>query len=173
MPLDYLAIALRWLHLLSAAATIGGVMLIRFALLPAADELPEATRRQLHDGVRARWKLVVHAAIGLLLLTGFINFFRSSLGLFPSGSVESKLYNSLFGVKVILAVCVFGLAEVLLGSSPLAEKLRAKAKTWQTVNLVLLVLIVCLSGVMSRMHTAPNASPSAAVQELKKLKLGT
>jgi uncharacterized membrane protein len=165
MPLDYLAIALRWIHVFSAATTIGGVMLIRFALLPAADELPDAARRQLHDGVRARWKMVVHAAIALLLLSGFINFFRSSLGLFPSGSAESKLYNALFGVKFLLAIGVFGLAEVLMGSSPLAEKLRAKAKTWQTVNLVLLVLIVCLSGVMGRMHTAPNATPAAVEQQ--------
>ncbi len=164
MSLDYLAIGLRWIHILSAATTIGGVMLIRFALLPAADTLPDDARRKLHDGVRARWKMVVHASIGLLLLSGFINFFRS-LGMFPSGSAESKLYNALFGVKALLAFGVFGLAEVLVGSSPLAEKLRAKAKTWQTVNLVLLVLIVCLSGVMSRMHTAPNAAKAAVSTE--------
>ncbi|MDZ4779216.1 MAG: hypothetical protein SGJ19_03080 [Planctomycetia bacterium] len=165
MHLDYLAIGLRWIHILSAATTIGGVMLIRFALLPAADALLDDARRKLHDGVRARWKLVVHAAIGLLLLSGFLNFFMYSLGMFPSGSPESKLYNALFGVKALLAFGVFGLAEVLVGSSPLAEKLRAKAKTWQTVNLVLLVLIVCLSGVMSRMHTTPNSGLTIVATE--------
>lgn len=159
----YLAIGLRWIHILAAATTVGGVMLIRLALLPAAQELSDDARRKLHDGIRARWSKVTHLAIGLLLLSGFANYFMYSLGMFPSGSPASKLYNMLFGIKFLLAIGVFGLAEVLLGSSATAEKLRANAKLWQSVNLALLVTIVCLSGVMSRMHTAPNAPPPASI----------
>lgn len=164
MNLDYLAIGLRWIHVLAAATTVGGVMLIRLALLPAAQELSDDVRRKLHDAVRARWSMVIHLAIGLLLLSGFANFFMYALGMFPSGSPESKLYNMLFGVKFLLAIGVFGLAEVLLGSSALAEKLRRNAKLWQSVNLALLIAIVCISGVMSRMHTAPNGKPAATAE---------
>jgi uncharacterized membrane protein len=163
MHLDYLAIILRWLHILSAAATVGGTLLIRTALLPSAMDLPEEARRKILDGVRARWSKIVHLAILLLLVTGFANFFLYGMRLFPSGTVESKLYNALFGVKFLLAIGVFGLAEVLLGRSSTAEKMRLKAKLWNSVALVLLVLIVCISGVMSRMHTRPNEAVQAPV----------
>lgn len=159
MHLDYPAIILRWLHILSAAATVGGTLLVRTALLPAAAELSEDARRKLLEGVRARWGMIVHLAILLLLVTGFTNYFLYGMRLFPRGTSESMLYNMLFGVKFLLAFAVFGLAEVLVGRSSAAEKLRAKAKLWTSVNLGLLVAIVCISGVMSRMHTAPNAAP--------------
>lgn len=165
MHLDYLAIVLRWLHILSAAATVGGTLLVRIALLPAAAELSEDARRKVLEGVRARWAMVVHLAILLLLVTGFANFFLYGMKLFPRGTSESILYNALFGIKVLLAFAVFGLAEVLLGRSGAAEKLRAKAKLWTSVNLGLLVAIVCISGVMSRMHTRPNEAPSAVASE--------
>ncbi len=159
----YLSIVLRWLHILSAAATVGGTLLISVALLPAAEELADDARRKLLEAFRARWAKIVHAAVGLLLLTGLLNFFMFSLKLFKRGTPESKLYNGLFGVKALLALAVFGLAEVLVGRSPLAEKLRANGKLWSKVNLALLVAIVCLSGVMRSMHTAPNKAAPAAV----------
>lgn len=163
MHLDYMAILLRWLHVLSAAATVGGTLLTCVALLPAAMELPEDARRKILDGVRRRWSMVVHLAILLLLATGFANFFLYGMRLFPRGSSESVAYNMLFGVKFLLALAVFGLAEVLLGRSSAAEKLRQKAKFWTTVNLCLLVAIVCISGVMGRMHTQPNETPPAEI----------
>lgn len=161
MQLDYLAIALRWLHILSAAATVGGAMLVRTALLPAAQNLSEDVRRQILDGVRTRWAKVVHLAILLLLVSGLLNFFFYSMKMFPRGTSESVLYNMLFGIKFLLALAVFGLAEVLLGRSSTADKLRAKGTLWHSVCLGLLVAIVCISGVMSRMHTQPNVAPSA------------
>lgn len=164
MQLDYVAILLRWMHILSAAATVGGTLLIRAALLPAAMELTDDARRRILDGVRRRWAMVVHLSILLLLVSGLANFFLYGMKLFPKGTPESMLYNMLFGIKFLLAFAVFGLAEVLLGSSAAAEKLRANAKRWNAVNLGLLVTIVCISGVMSRMHTRPNESAPPAAQ---------
>jgi uncharacterized membrane protein len=162
----YLAVVLRLFHILAAAATIGGTLLVRTALLPAAASLSEDARRTILDGIRKRWAPIVHGAIGLLLLTGLLNFFFYSRGMFELGTPESKLYNMLFGVKAILALCVFGLAEVLVGKSSTAEKMRANAKRWTAVNLVLFLLIVAISAAMSRMHTAPNAlKPAVASSE--------
>src|SRR5438105_3779431 len=139
-------------------AAVGGPMFIRFAVFPAADEtLADEQRKALHARLRKRWSRVVMAAITLLLVSGlynFILFYKLSHTWGPdwqSGSDNARLYQMLFGIKAVLALIVFFLASALTGSSEVFERIRAKAKLWITVNLILGVLIVCISGQMRMM----------------------
>ena len=45
MPIDYLALVLRLLHILAVITAVGGMIFIRFALLPALDTIGDEQRR--------------------------------------------------------------------------------------------------------------------------------
>ncbi len=91
-PDQLLPVLVRWVHLLSAVILVGGVLFYRLVLLPA--QRGEGGRRPaLLDAVDARWKRWVHATIGLLLLTGFYNFFTVSI---PKGRSDPG-YHTWFG----------------------------------------------------------------------------
>ena len=154
--LELLALVSRWLHILAAMAAVGGTIFIRFALQPTLATLPEPERRTLHESLRARWSKVVMAAIALLLLSGLYNFIVIARGLSKTDALSSikPMYHALFGVKFLLALGIFFIASALVGRSAAFEKVRANARLWATVNIVLAVILVCLSGFMrlSRDH---------------------
>jgi uncharacterized membrane protein len=152
---DFVALILRWLHILAACAAVGGTLFMRMALLPAAvTTLSDDQHRALREGVRSRWAPVVMAAIAFLLISGLYNLIAYSLKLDLPAS-----YHMLFGVKFILAMIVFFLASALVGRSSAMDRFRQNAKLWQSVNLALLIVIVLISGVLRSI--AKDAKPAA------------
>ena len=144
-PWIYFNILLRWLHILSAVAAAGGTIFMRVALVPAVSVLPDEQRKELHEAVRRRWAMVVMAAILILLVSGLANFFTINRGL----PAELKmLYHVLFGVKFLLSLVVFFIASALVGRSPALAAIRKNARVWLTVNLMLVVAVICIAGVM-------------------------
>jgi arginine exporter protein ArgO len=82
-----------------------------------------------------------------LIVSGVYNFVARIKS--PAFDPEYKgLYHALFGTKVLLALVIFFLASALTGRSEALAKIRQNAKFWLTVNAVLAVLVVCISGVL-------------------------
>ncbi len=156
--LNWIDVALRWMHILAAVAAGGGTLFARLALLPAIDEsLAPDQRQALHASVRRRWSKVVAASIAFLLISGLINFINAvKLYDLP------KLYHPLFGIKFLLALVVFFIASVLAGRSSLADKFRQNARKWLTINAVLVVVIVLISGVLRTAEKTKKPAQSAA-----------
>jgi uncharacterized membrane protein len=156
-------IALRWMHILAAITAVGGAIFMRLALLPAVEKLDDATRRQLHEEVRRRWSKVVAASVLFLLISGIVNIVLT----IRNPEIElARYYHPLFGIKFLLAFGVFFLASILSGRSEAAAKFQANARFWLTVNVVLAVTIVCISGVLRSGKTvkpAEEADKPAAV----------
>jgi uncharacterized membrane protein len=170
--MDYLPLVSRWLHILAAMAAVGGPMFIRLALFPAAEStLPDELRRSLHEQLRRRWSKVVMVAILFLLASGFYNFvlfLRLSHRWGPaweSDSPNARLYQMLFGVKLVLALGVFFIASAVTGRSAAFARFREKAKFWIALNLLLGVIIVCISGQMRMMHIGPNVETPVVAGE--------
>jgi uncharacterized membrane protein len=161
----------RWLHILAAMAAVGGPMFIRLAMLPAMATLTEDKRKQLHEQLRRRWSKVVMAAIVFLIASGLYNFisFRNAAvdwgPQWQSGSHNMWLYQMLFGVKVVLALVLFFLASAITGRSDALAKFRENLRLWITVNLLLGILIVCISGQLRMMHAGPTVSKEPIVTE--------
>ena len=164
MEIDYLAVLFRWLHILPAIIAVGGTIFMRLAVVPAAEELPEAARSAFQEAVRSRWARWVHGAILFLLVSGLYNFFTLT--------AKYKLppaYHMMFGVKFLLALAIFALASMLTGRTALAQRLRLNARTWLNLNIALAVLLVCISGLMRNvsmnapLKTAPSATAPAAM----------
>lgn len=157
---DLVVILFRWLHILAAIAAAGGAIFNRVALLPAAKDLPEDTRKALLANVRRRWSKVLMTAIGLLILSGFYNFWAGALKSAPPVDAYKGLYHGLFGLKFLLAMGVFFLASLLSGRSEAADRFRAAGTKWHTVTLTLVIIIVCISGVL---RWIPRVSAPMAV----------
>lgn len=158
--LDWIAIAVRWLHIMGAITAVGGTIFMRLALLPAVSQLPDDHRRKLHEAVRSRWSRVVMVAIALLLASGFYNFVLKM----RSPGVTS-LYQALWGIKFILAMGIFVIASALMGSSPAFARIRQNARLWLTVNLALAMVVVGLSSVLRSLKPpTPGSSDRPAAE---------
>lgn len=160
MPIDYLALVLRLLHILAVITAIGGMIFIRFALLPALDTLGDDGRTALHERIRARWSRLVQISILFLLVSGLVNFILYVRAA-KTWSEEWKAtyyatYQMLFGIKFILALAVFALVSILTGKSAGTQKIRDNPRFWLNLNLAMALAIVVISGVMRLTHVGPS-----------------
>lgn len=154
--MDYLPLVFRWIHILAAITVVGGAAYARFALLPATVALSEEQRAALLEAVRVRWSKVVAGGIALLLISGLFNIFRMerTYALGPT-------YHMLFGIKFILALLIFALASLLSGRTRAAQKLRVNARFWLSLNLLMAVVLVCISGTLKELPHPAKAGTSA------------
>ena len=169
MNLDWLAIVLRWMHILAACAAVGGTIFMRLALLPAMSSLSDESRKTLHEQLGQRWGQVVKWVIAFLLISGLWNFYNinTQYDLKKIQLNHIPIYHLLFGVKFLLAVGVFFIASVLTGKSKAFDSMRAKRKFWLTLNLALMVLIVCISGVLRTVEKPKKALPSLSTPGIR------
>lgn len=160
---DILSLVSRWFHILAAITAVGGSIFIRFALLPAIQELTEESRRSLHNAVRQRWSKLVAASVLFLLASGLYNLVVILAG-FKSADVEPPgYYHALFGIKFLLALGVFFIASSLSGRSDKTAKFRENPRFWLNLNLTLALAIVLISGVLRATHTAPSVPSMSAI----------
>ncbi|RJP35839.1 MAG: hypothetical protein C4547_08700 [Phycisphaerales bacterium] len=148
---DGLALVSRWLHITAAMFAVGGAVLMRTSLFPASQEvLDEPTRKELHATVTRRWKIVVHVAVTVLLLTGAFNFYWLAL----KAKISPNPYHFIFGAKLILALFVISVTEILIGRSPGTAPMRKNATVWLTRLIIAAALVVFVSGLLHAIRTA-------------------
>jgi hypothetical protein len=171
MPIDYLALVLRLLHILAAITAVGGMIFIRFALLPALDTLGDEQRRAMHEQIRARWSRLIQLSILFLLASGLVNF-----GMFVVAARDwpeawrtsfNTGYQMLFGIKFILALVIFALASILTGKSAGTQKIRDNPRFWLNLNLTLALVVVIISGVLRLTHVGPTQAEQQSTVESK------
>jgi uncharacterized membrane protein len=144
-PMLYVEIASRWIHVGTAIVILGGSVFMRLVLMPAAQPLPEAEHNALRERLLGRWKLFVHVGIVLFLVTGFYNYLVVRV---PELTERKGLYHGLMGIKIILAVAVFFLAEALVGRSPALEGFRRDRRKWLGVTILLAALVVAIASAL-------------------------
>jgi putative copper resistance protein D len=142
-----MALALRWLHVLSATVWIGGMLFIALVLVPVVRRLDDAAlRTRLVQAVGLRFRTVGWIALGGLLLTGLGNLWARPY-LLRAPRFHLKL--GLVVVSLALSVAhdfVLGPRAGAPGADP---ALRARASQIARVN-VLVVLLVVLLGLALR-----------------------
>ncbi len=148
---DWLSVLSRWVHVGTAIVILGGSTFLRFVVMPAVVELPEAEHQALRQRLQSRWKRFVHAGIALFLLSGFYNYFQAM----PLHRGDG-LYHALLGVKMLLALAVFGLASGLVGRSKLFAPMRANSARWLLVTIVLASVVVLISGYVKVRGVLPS-----------------
>ncbi|HZZ29249.1 MAG TPA: hypothetical protein VFE46_14720 [Pirellulales bacterium] len=163
----WFALALRWFHLVAAMVAVGGTAFMRFALVPSVSVLADEQRKALHEQIRSRWAKLVAGSVAFLLISGLINFvlFLTESKTEPWAQwhqAYNSLYQFVFGAKFALAMVVFFIASALAGRGQATQKFRQDATWWMTVNLVLALVVVALSGVLRFTHVGPTLPKIAA-----------
>lgn len=153
---EIVSLLMRWMHILSAIALMGGTIFMRFALHPSLAALGADQQKALKAAVRGHWSKWVMASSGFLLISGIVN-----IVLFSQAKVVSGLYHPIVGVKMLLALVIMFIASLLVGRSANAEKFREKAVFWLNLNLVLAVVVVCIGGFLRTLHHPPKAEVEA------------
>ena len=102
---DILTALMRWLHLSSVAALIGGILYARFVIAPSERFLPDDAHLTLDERAAAHFRPIVFAAITCLVISGLYNLLTH-----PG---HSALYHALFGTKILLALHVFAVAILI------------------------------------------------------------
>ena len=161
--MEYLDLAMRWLHIIPAVALIGGTIFMRVAVVPACNQLDEEQRNQVQEAVRRGWSRLLMPSILFLILSGFYNTAMISM----SGETSGGYYNGLLGVKLFLAIAIFYIASLLAGRSDAAVRWRQRQTFWLNVNIVLAILLIGIAGGMKmtdrkEKDPAPDNKGSAA-----------
>jgi hypothetical protein len=153
----------RVLHIATAIVLVGGTFFVRFVLLPAATaNLADDVHAKLRAAILATWKKIVHLGVGLFIVTGAVNYGRVVVAGTHKGD---PLYNALLGIKILLALAVFFIAEALVGKSAAFEGMRRNPRRWLMINLLLAAVIVAISGFL-KVRDAP-AKPAAVVPNVQ------
>lgn len=163
--MDYLNLAMRWLHIIPAIALVGGTIFMRFAVVPACEQLDDEQREKVQESVRRGWSRLLMPSILFLLISGFVNTWNISKTYdFPGGYYMMPL----LAIKFVLAIAIFYIASLLAGRSEAASKFRQNQQTWLNVNILLAVLLVCIAGAMRLAREPKQAesekAPSAAIE---------
>jgi uncharacterized membrane protein len=153
--IDLVALVLRWFHLLAGMTAVGGMIFIRCVVVPSREAISTESFQSLHGAMRPRWSKIVAAAIGILLVTGLINFI-----IIVKLYTLPKWYHPVWGVKFLIALVIFFLSSVMAGRSALADRFRQNVRFWLNLNIFLAVVVVCLSGVLKIADKKPK-DPSA------------
>jgi uncharacterized membrane protein len=144
-----LIIVARWLHIMSAVLALGVPIYMRFVLLPALHGVDESARTSVQEGLVRRWRIWVHVLIVALLATGFYNYLvvaRWRADTFPQ-DLRGR-YHMLLGIKILIALGMFFIASALAGRSGALASIRANAKTWLNILIVLGLALVAISNVV-------------------------
>ncbi len=143
--MDTLHLLTRWLHITAAVAGLGGIFFLVLVMLPALRDAPEAAA--IADAVRRRYKRVAHAAIGLLLLTGFYNYLAVTS---PKAAAEPfrGTYHMVIGIKILLSLALFTLAILLLVP---VRAIHERRRQWLAVNAVLGLVILALAAYLRKL----------------------
>jgi putative copper export protein len=99
--LDWILVAIRWIHALAAVAWVGGGIFYVLVLRPSRKQAGDGDSRE-RDATAQEFRSLVNTAIGVLLLTGVI-LSVSRL----TASAATIPYMAVLAVKIVLALYMF------------------------------------------------------------------
>jgi uncharacterized membrane protein len=154
-----LVILSRYLHVLSAILAIGGLFFMRVILPLGLAEADAASRDAVFLRCRRVFKMLIHTAVLLLLLTGAFNTWAA----WGAYKYNPRLMHGLWGPHMLLGLIAMILALVLL-APPTPPRWH---KTGAAVNLFLLLTAVFLASSLKyvrdsevRKHATPAQPPT-------------
>jgi len=135
-----LAILSRWIHIVCACLAIGGIFFARFVLPGGLSLLDKEAHKLVHLKVRRTFKMVIHSAILLFVITGIYNTYLA----WDKYTLDSALLHPLWGTHILLALIAFVLAlYVLAGKEP-----PKSHRTLTAVNFVVLLAVVAVASTL-------------------------
>lgn len=128
--MDYLSFIVLALHVICAAALIGGALAWRFAAIPGIQLLDAGTRAKVENAIAAAWRPVAIGSVVGLLITGIYNLMHRP--------VQTKEFHILFGIKMLLALHVFAVSAIVTRAD---NPRRSRQLTGVVISGVLILII--------------------------------
>ena len=138
-------LVMRWLHIFSVITAVGGTVFLRLVLVPALADFDSELRGRLLKSMAPKIRVLIHSAIGGLLLSGLYNTHLLWKTAVPP-------YGLIYTLKIILALAVILIAIFLTSSNPKRSAFQTNRKKWLAINLGLGALIVFLSAYLRTLH---------------------
>lgn len=136
----------QWLHLAAAVAAVGGVLYVRVVLLPGLGMLPAEERALVLKAAGRRFHPILWGSIAVLLVTGIHNAVGAA-----TVHAHDALYWRLLGLKIVLALTLFGLALGVTLPVPGLASFQKRRPQILLLNLALAAVILYLSAVLRRL----------------------
>jgi len=127
-----LALVMRWTHVISVIALLGGFVYARLVLAPALASLPGAERRAFGDRAAARFRPLLITVVFTILGSGLYNYLTKSS--YPPG------YHMWMGIKLLLVLHVLATALLYAGAGG-DEAKRNRRATGIIISGMAIVLI--------------------------------
>ncbi|HWB85298.1 MAG TPA: hypothetical protein VG675_14235 [Bryobacteraceae bacterium] len=127
---EVLNLLMRWLHIASAVALIGGILFARLVMTPAMQSLAPESRKDLGNRAAAAFRPLVYAGIAGLILSGVYNI--------VSNPGHSARYHMLLGIKLLLAAHVFAVAILIVKPD---NPRRTRMMTGTLISGLIIILI--------------------------------
>lgn len=143
----------KWVHISCGSILVGALVLMMWGVIPALsgqtseDEdgnLEGLVRKPLPAALVGQFKMLVHACLGILLLTGGYNFMTA----LPD-TRNDMLYQSAFGLKFLLYIVVYVLAILALRGDAASTLPSARGRRILSALSLLGLVILLLSGYMN------------------------
>jgi uncharacterized membrane protein len=150
--INYLSVAVRWIHISSVIVLVGGAFFLRYVVMPAAADLPEEAHNSLRKWVTNKWKMFVHPLVALIVISGIYN-------LVVRVTTVEPVWHAIFTLKLVFALYVLFVASALVGRSKALEPLREKSPRFLAINIVMAAVIVLLSNVMKNIPEKKKDAP--------------
>ncbi len=131
-----IVIAMRWLHVASAAVLVGGLAFIAFCAPPAGKWPTDSDAQARVKQIEARFRVLLSIAVFGLLLSGLHQW----VWLAPAYREVGPWAQGLIGVKVMVATVLLG----LLWAVRLGMMARPGAAWWRWTCLALGALVMVL-----------------------------
>jgi putative copper export protein len=103
---EALNVIMRWLHIASVAALIGGILYGRLVMASSIAGLAPDAREAMGDQAAVRFRPLVYFSIAALVLSGIYNML--------SNPGHSPRYHMLLGVKLLLVLHVFAVSVLIV-----------------------------------------------------------
>ena len=127
---EALNVVMRWLHISSVAALVGGAFYGRWMMYTGLDALSAESRDAAGERAASQFRPIVFGAIGALLISGLYNI--------VSTPGHRPLYLLLLGVKLLLVAHIF--AVLILAVRPKGQR-RARLMAGAAISGFCVILI--------------------------------
>ena len=108
----WLTVLMRFLHIASVVALIGGAFYARTALTPVLNALPEPQRTTSAESAQVRFRTTLFVLLILIVFSGLYSFL--------TGPKHTAAWQMAFGIKMLLVLHILATA-ILWATSPYGD----------------------------------------------------
>ncbi len=144
--MEVVVVLSRYLHVMSAILAVGGAFFIRFILPAGLAQADAGSREAVLLRCRKLFKIIIHGAVTLLILTGAFNTWRN----WADYKLTIGIMHGLWGGHMILGLTVITISLFLLAPAQPGKSHKSIMK-W---NVALMFLVVLLASTVNFVRTS-------------------